>query len=62
MVGGWWWGMQKRRVFEAGMLFPKNGGLAPEGKNADSHEKSAIAMVLPPANDPDPEPNDVHPC
>jgi hypothetical protein len=45
--------MQKQRDFQAEMVFSQNGGGHGGAKSAFSREKSEIAMVLTPANDPD---------
>jgi hypothetical protein len=44
--------MQKQRELQAEMLFSKTGVWHRRSKNAFSREKSAIAMVLTPSNDP----------
>jgi hypothetical protein len=44
--------VQKQRDFQAEVGFSKTGGGTEKSKMLDSHEKSAIAMVLTPANDP----------
>jgi hypothetical protein len=53
-MGAEGWGeVQKQRDFQAELVFSQFGGGHREVKNASSHEKNALAMGKPPANDPD---------